>query len=134
MLNYFQKEYIKEALSYPLHLFTETRKTKIKYNPEMLRENGELKNFIGVDLNFKRGKDRHVSIELYWGTYDKIESEEDIFKLLENIKHSKTLKISTGFNKDSFIEETINKVYKVFDESLKEFHYPKNLNKKKISG
>lgn len=106
-LTYQQKEFVKDKLTpVVIHLNSATKTAK---NPisEMIRENGELKNYIGIDYTSKKGADKHLNITLFWGDYDKMDCLEDYERVVSSCKKKHVINIVSDFDLDGIVNQII---------------------------
>ena len=112
--SYQQKQFIKDKLR-PVFIFLNTLKKKPENMvSELIRENGEFKNYIGIDFTYKKGSDKNLVINLFWGKYDKLNNDEDYFKLIDNCKNEYKIELKKEFD----VEKNIMFVTNFFNEKL----------------
>ena len=112
--SYPQKVFIKDKLR-PIFILMNNskRKVSVPFN-DIIRENGEYKNFIGVDTSYKKGKAKSLTISLFWGKYEKLNTEEDYYELIDSCKNEHKIQLKKDFDYD----KNVNLILDFFKNKL----------------
>jgi len=117
---YQQKQFISDRIT-PVVLFLNSRNKSINntITSDLIRENGEHKNFIGIDLSYKKGSKKQLIINLFWGVYEKLDTKDDYDDIICDCENEKVFR----YEKNIILEDILKEINNNVDELIKNLSF-----------
>ena len=112
--SYQQKMFIKNKITPILNFINSRGRKEFNFLDDLIRENGEFKNFIGIDCTYDK-KNKKIDLVLFWGKYDKLNNEEDYYNLIDSSENELVLNLT---KKELILNNVLEKVNEIFIEKI----------------